>query len=692
MPDSAFSAASRPPELLAPAGNLETALAAYDAGADAVYGGLGRFNARERAENFTFDGLGRLIEAAHRRGKKFYLTLNTLVKESELGAVAEYLAELTTLAPDALIVQDPGIVHLARTAFPSLALHASTQMGIHNRAGLAMAARLGFSRVILERQVTMAELRQMAADSPVEIEVFLHGSLCCSLSGRCLLSSAQGGWSGNRGKCKQPCRRFYETAGAAGFLLSPRDLYGVPLLPELRRLGVASLKIEGRLRTPDYVWKTVRAYRLLLDAPIDPPPEVLAEAEKWLASTATRRPSPGFFRGTARQAVIDPERFGAYGNVVAEVLDRSRRGLRVRSCARLHLGDRLRLVPPDGGDGASFSLIRMEGRGREYLKLPPGGECFIPGDFAAAPGWRLCKIGENGFDFSRRAAALPAPRRPVSLTIRASAGAWSAEVAGIAGAVWRETTDFAPAEKRPVTAETIERAFAEGAPEPWRTERVEVRVEGAFFVPASRLKELRRRFWEAALPRLDPDTAKRAAAAALSDFYRRWRAAEGASEIDDPRAGALTIPAFVPESEVARWREKIRRRWERGERRFVATGLHALELLRELPGCEIIAAFPLPASNSEAVRLLAECGCTAAEMEPEMEAAAERDLLAKSPLPLYRGGDPPLLVTRLDLAPGAWRDARGAAFRVEADPTEKTAKLYTAEPGTRMRFQEGEWK
>ena len=185
------------PELLAPAGNLETALAAFDAGADAVYGGLAKFNARERAANFSAADLGRLLDYAHSRGRRVYLTFNTLLKESELGEAAEFLAELAKLRPDALIVQDLAVIRLCRSYFPELTLHASTQMGIHNSAGIAAAACRGIARVILERQVTLEELRAMAENSPVELEVFVHGSLCCSLSGRCLLSSALGGWSGN---------------------------------------------------------------------------------------------------------------------------------------------------------------------------------------------------------------------------------------------------------------------------------------------------------------------------------------------------------------------------------------------------------------------------------------------------------------------------------------------------------------
>ena len=176
-------------ELLLPSGNPELALAAFDGGADAVYCGLsGLFNARMRAANFSLEELGKLVRYAGEHGKKVYVTLNTLVKEDELGAMFETLLNLRKLNVDAVIVQDPGVIYCAGKYFPELTLHGSTQMGIHNSAGVAAAAGLGLKRVILERQLPLPELRKIAAVSPLELEVFIHGSLCCSLSGRCLLS------------------------------------------------------------------------------------------------------------------------------------------------------------------------------------------------------------------------------------------------------------------------------------------------------------------------------------------------------------------------------------------------------------------------------------------------------------------------------------------------------------------------
>lgn len=656
---------SNVPELLAPAGNLETALAAFDAGADAVYGGLAKFNARERAANFSPDELGKLLRYAHGNGRRVYLTFNTLLREEELDEAAEFLAELARLRPDALIVQDLAVVELCRNYFPQLVLHASTQMGIHNSAGVAAAAALGIRRVILERQLTLGELRRIAAASPVELEVFVHGSLCCSLSGRCLLSSALGGWSGNRGKCKQPCRRSYEAGKRRGFLLSPKDLEGVDLLPEFRRLGIASLKIEGRLRGPEYVWKTVHAYRMLLDSPEDPAVE--EEARQLLRSTATRRPSSGFFRREEWKTLIDSARPGVFGVRVGTVGKVSRSGLSVRTEGRLHLGDRLRLVPPDGGEGNTFSLISLRFRGADTVRVRAGVECFLPGEFAAAPGFLLYKIGENGFDFSRRASTLPAGRQAVTVTLRCSATRWEGRIDGV-DECWQASVDFALAKQRPLDAATVEAAFAAGVPEPWEAAPVHAVVEGAFFVPSSSCRELRRSFWEWAAGRLAGRELHPEIPAALEKFraLRRNPPKPPESLPLEQDMAELRIPAFLPEGELPKWRERISQAYDAGIRRFRIGGIHGLELLRPFAGVEIIAEFPLPVTNSLAALLLREEGVCAAEPFAELDRRSLSALRTASPLPLLRCSGPvPLLVTRAVLPAGEWRDERGRRYRVE---------------------------
>ena len=175
-------------ELLAPAGTPEALVAAFAAGADAVYAGLPRFNARERGENFTVENMRQAIAYAHKLHKKVYITLNTLIKEDELPDLAEYVSQIADMAPDAVIVQDLGVLRMLREFFPTLTIHASTQMGFHNSAGLKLAKELGVKRVILERQISMEELQKLSG-SGMELEVFAHGALCCSLSGQCLLPS-----------------------------------------------------------------------------------------------------------------------------------------------------------------------------------------------------------------------------------------------------------------------------------------------------------------------------------------------------------------------------------------------------------------------------------------------------------------------------------------------------------------------
>ncbi|MDD3886596.1 MAG: DUF3656 domain-containing protein [Victivallaceae bacterium] len=662
------------PELLAPAGTPECAIAACDAGADAVYCGLGRFNARARAGNFTMESMGRVIEYLHGEGRKLYLAVNTLVKESELPAAAEMLAEAVALGPDAVIVQDLGVLRMIRKYFPELVIHASTQMGIHNSSGLAEAARLGVRRVILERQVTMGELRRMAAASPVELEVFIHGSLCCSLSGRCLLSAQTGGWSGNRGQCRQLCRRSWHFPGGSGFALSPGDLDGESMLPELIGLGVASLKIEGRLRGPEYVWKTVRAYRLLLDG------GDRGEAARLLAATVRRRGTTGFFEGGGGSRLIDPARPGFLGNVVGRVLSSDRDGLHVRATGRIHLGDKYRLYPPDGGESADgFELARLAVSGAPALSARSGDECFMSGRFVAQSGWLLCKTGENGYDFSRRVAALPPARFPVKLKLELTSACWRVSSPALAE-VWVKTVDFAPAERAPFAAPTAEAAFREAVPSPWRAGRIDVRVSGSFFVPSSLLKALRREFWGWAAERLDP-APNRSASAGLMRFFKDYEAMTAAKAAAPVPAGAeCQMCAFVPEGGLPAERERVKQAYESGIRRFRVNSLHGFDLLREFPGAVAVTEFPLPVANSMAAAELADLGATAAGFDPELDEPARAALREHSPVPLIEPGEPPLLVTRIALPSGRWSDRRGNIYTVDFDPVEKLYRLFSEQP------------
>ena len=278
-------------ELLSPVGDFECLKAAVQNGADAVYFGAGSFSARAFATNFDDDALKEAITYAKVRGVKTNLTLNTLIKNAEMNDAIKLAEKAYNYGIDAIIVQDLGLARYLIKNFPGLAVHASTQISVHNLEGVLELQKLGFSRVVLSRELSLQEIEHICKNSNVEIEVFTHGALCISYSGQCLFSSMVGGRSGNRGKCAQPCRLPYELLSCSsalsnlstlqgtpvsaspeiltsldkGYLLSPRDLCGLDYLPELVDAGVTCLKIEGRMKTPEYVATVTRIYRKYLD-------------------------------------------------------------------------------------------------------------------------------------------------------------------------------------------------------------------------------------------------------------------------------------------------------------------------------------------------------------------------------------------------------------------------------------------
>lgn len=253
------------PELLSPAGSADALRAAVCEGADAVYLGYQRFGARADAPNFDDESLARAVQYAHLHRVRVHVTLNTLLKPDELPQMYEALRAVALCKADAIIVQDLAVARLARECFPSLTLHASTQMALHTPSAVAFARRHGFRRVVLARECTLDDVRAVCA-TRMETEVFVHGALCAGVSGQCLMSSMAGGRSGNRGRCAQPCRQEVCFQGDTAAYLSLRDLCLRDRLPELAAAGVASLKIEGRLKRPEYVAVVTRAYRNALDA------------------------------------------------------------------------------------------------------------------------------------------------------------------------------------------------------------------------------------------------------------------------------------------------------------------------------------------------------------------------------------------------------------------------------------------
>ena len=253
-------------ELLAPAGSMDALRAAVQNGANAVYLGCGTFNARQSAKNFTPDTLTEAVKYCHVRGVQVHLTLNTLVSDREMHKLAELIRHAATINVDAFIVQDLGVMQLCRQIAPHIPIHGSTQMTIHSLSGVQLAAAMGCKRVVLSRELSREEIRYICANSPIEIEVFAHGALCMCYSGQCYMSALIGGRSGNRGRCAQPCRQSYGyTHWENKYPLSLKDNCLVHYLQELQEMGVASLKLEGRMKRPEYVATVTAVYRKALD-------------------------------------------------------------------------------------------------------------------------------------------------------------------------------------------------------------------------------------------------------------------------------------------------------------------------------------------------------------------------------------------------------------------------------------------
>ena len=318
------------PELLAPAGGWECLKAAVANGADAVFFGLPRFNARLRADNFTEEELPEVVAFCHRHGVKAYVTMNTLVFTGELEDAADYLRLLNRSGVDALIIQDIGIVRLAAAIVPELAIHASTQMTLTSPQGIEVARGLGITRSVMARELSLRELKRFDTER-MPLEVFVHGALCVAYSGQCLTSESLGQRSANRGECAQACRMPYELVvdgeirdlGDKRYLLSPQDLAAVNDIPALIEAGVESFKIEGRLKAPEYVAAVCQVYRKAIDAALaGKPREASAEDRYQLEMTFSRGLYPGWMHGVNHQELVHArfgKKRGAFLGVISAV-------------------------------------------------------------------------------------------------------------------------------------------------------------------------------------------------------------------------------------------------------------------------------------------------------------------------------------------------------------------------------------
>lgn len=323
------------PELLAPVGNVESLYASFNAGADAVFMGLQEFNARGRANNFTKPMLQLAVQKAHEKKVKVYITLNVLIKNKEIDQLIDVLAFLAAVKVDGVIIQDWGTYYLARKYFPGLVLHASTQMGIHNSVGVNYGAAKGIIRTVLARELTMTELANITKRSKAELEVFIHGALCYSFSGMCLFSSYSGGQGANRGICKQSCRRIYQDGGEQHALFSLKDNQQIENLQKLIELGIHSLKIEGRMKSADYVFQVCSAYRKAIDNP-----QSMELAAQMLELDMGREKTSYFLGGNVSDGITDDPSIGIR---IGEITAVGRNSISFTSSTSLEEGYRIRI-------------------------------------------------------------------------------------------------------------------------------------------------------------------------------------------------------------------------------------------------------------------------------------------------------------------------------------------------------------
>jgi U32 family peptidase len=676
--------AATKPELLAPAGSLEAFFAAMEKGADAVYAGLRDFSARAKAKNFTLDQLARMTSYAHERGRKVYVTLNTLVKERELPPLVETLAALTELGTDAVIVQDLAVARLVRRHFPDLPLHASTQLTIHNTPGVQQLAELGFERVVLARELHLDEISDIVRQSPIGIECFIHGALCFSFSGQCFFSSFLGGHSGNRGRCAQPCRRQYRYKGKEGYYFSTNDFSSIDLLPQLVAAGVESFKIEGRMKSAEYVASVIGAYRRALDATPAEWPAALAEAKELLKLSFGRVPTRGFLASHQPTDIATPSLRGATGRFLGEIAGLRGNTILFESRDRLHVGDRLRIQPRSDMAGRAFTVKELFLGSKPVKNAPERSRVAVPAPFPCQQGDAVFKVSsETAFTMSesaclKRLEAVKPAKLPCRLTLALADGSLTvaAQVAGQQFSFAYPLGELEAARTSDMTG-VLTAQFERTGDTPFSLATLAAPGFPAVLIPPARLKEIRRDLYRQLADQVLPTLAsqrREQRRRAQADLVGRRPVAtsrrpdlqlrldnlrdlhlihqEGVDGISLPVARGLMhqlpmvlrrlkgregkvvwrLPFIIFERDLPWYREALASLAGWGFRRFEAANLAHFPLLREVAAkatpLEISTDYRLFSLNSQALLAWQELGVTAATLYIEDDAENLADLLA----------------------------------------------------------------
>jgi putative protease len=556
-------AADPTPELLSPAGNWDCARAAVAAGADAIFFGLPKFNARLRADNFTEADLPELMAFLHQHGVKGFVAMNTLVFTGELEAAERQLRLIAEAGVDALIIQDLGLAKMAREIAPDVELHASTQMTISSPEGLRFVESLfPLERAVLARELSVKEISRFGPSPSTPLEVFVHGALCVAYSGQCLTSESLGQRSANRGECAQACRMPYELVvdgetremGEHRYLLSPQDLAAVDLIPDLVRAGVKSFKIEGRLKSPEYVAAVTRVYRKALDACLQPSEidnrqSAITPADRYeLEMTFSRGLTSGWLAGTNHPYLTH----GRFGKKRGPLLGT------IRACGGtwIELTDRS-AIPLKAGDGVVFDAgeNRDLEQGAKIWKIE-GERIVFHRSFSGInfsrlkPGQTLYKTSDEKLESDIRRfwqnARLRELKQSLHLVARGRPGA-PLEVACGPHAV-RSEMPLAAAAKHPLSAETLRAQLGRLGDTPFELADLDFQIEGDCHLPLSELNRLRRELVAALQAEAPAATAKRRT---TEVSVRDLLPASGALDPSDPIPQLAVLCRSLPQVEAA---------------------------------------------------------------------------------------------------------------------------------------------